>query len=66
MGKYTYKCVVCNGSYFEGDSCRCDPKQYDKTMASEPGLLPIDSSKTISDKINDGFLLLTLTEDDED
>lgn len=63
---YTYECVVCGGSYFEGDSCRCDPRKYDDMMRSEPGVAPIDSSKTVSDKINDGFLLLTLTENDED
>ncbi len=63
---YSYSCVVCGGKFFEGDDCKCNPEKYDSAMAQEPGILPIDSSKTVSDKMNDGFFLLNLTENDEE
>ncbi len=63
---YTYNCVVCGNEFFEGDSCKCNPEKYDAAMRQEPGVLPIDASKTESDKMNDGFFLLNLTENDEE
>jgi hypothetical protein len=62
------ECIVCGSKYIEFESCRCDPKKYDAAMATDDPLAvqEIDSSKTVSDKIRDGFMILNLLETDYD